>query len=519
MAEVIEPRKQRVADDGLGGVARGSALNLAGAAVASLASVTVVAVVTRGFPRHDAGIFFSATSLFLFLLTVTKLGTDTGLVYFIARFRSLGAVQRIGSCLRSALTPVAGASTLAAVVLFVFAEPVSTVLVPADPATLAPMLRALAVFLPFAALSDSLAAATRGYRKMTPTVLVDRIGRQVGQLGLVALVAFAAQKWMLPLAWAGPYLPAALIGWLWLSTLRRGGERAASADEPVGAGAGSADEPASDHDPRFWRFTLPRALASVAQTAIQRLDIIMVAALLGPAPAAIYTAATRFLSVGRLGSQAISLALQPRLSELLARGDRVTTNTIYQTATMWLVAITWPFYLLVANFAPWILGLFGTGYETGSNVTILLAITMLGATACGMVSIVLIMAGKSSWNLANTALALGVNIGLNFLLIPWFGIFGAALAWTATILVSNLVPLCQVAYSLRLHPFSAGLASVVALAATCFGVVPVVLRAAFGDGVGILAAAVSVGAVGYLCGCWKARNRLRLDVIVRRRPA
>jgi len=78
---------------------------------------------------------------------------------------------------------------------------------------------------------------------------------------------------------------------------------------------------------------------------------------------------------------------------------------------------------------------------------------MLVATACGAVDVVLVMAGRSSWTMANAIVALGVNLALNLLLIPPFGIMGAAVAWAVAILINNLAPLTELALWMRLHPF------------------------------------------------------------------
>ena len=77
--------------------------------------------------------------------------------------------------------------------------------------------------------------------------------------------------------------------------------------------------------------------------------------------------------------------------------------------------------------------------------------TMLVATACGMVDVVLIMAGKATWNLANVLAAFVVMVGLDLWLIPQLGILGAAIGWSASILVGNLVPLIQVRHALACH--------------------------------------------------------------------
>lgn len=223
----------------------------------------------------------------------------------------------------------------------------------------------------------------------------------------------------------GPYLPAAALAGFALYRLYR-----RSSDRPVG---GSTEVGA------FWRFTAPRAVASVAQLALQRLDIVLVAAIRGPAEAA----ATRFLVVGQLGGQAISLAVQPHLGVHLTREDRAETNNLYRTATAWLILMTWPLYLLAVAFAPYLLGVFGAGYAEGAAVVLVLCLTMLVATGCGMVDVVLNMAGRTSWNLGNSLLALTVNVTLNHLLIPPLGILGAAIAWAVAILVNSLLPLAR----------------------------------------------------------------------------
>jgi hypothetical protein len=179
----------------------------------------------------------------------------------------------------------------------------------------------------------------------------------------------------------------------------------------------------------FWRFTAPRSIASVAQIIIQRLDIVLVGIMKGPVDAAIYTAATRFLVAGQLGNAAISMAAQPQLTRLFAINDRAGANTVYQVTTAWLVLLTWPIYLLAAVFGPSVLAIFGRSYHAGSTVMLILALTMLFATACGQVDVVLITTGRSTWSLVNGLLAMCVNICVDLILIPRMGITGAAVGW------------------------------------------------------------------------------------------
>jgi O-antigen/teichoic acid export membrane protein len=491
----------------LGALARRSSLSVLGSAFAAVANVALVVAVTRGVDQRAAGLFFTATSLFLLLEVACRLGTTTGLVYFIPRFRVTGEHGRLRPLLRVALWPVLLASAGVGALLAVTAPVLAEGLGGGGEGELVTALRVLAVFLPVAAVYDAVTAATRGYQDMTPTVLVERVGRPLAQLVLVAGALLVGSTALLVPAWSVPYLAALLAaGW----SLRRlhGAHTAQHRAGPA--------PPAREVAGPFWRYTAPRILANVAQIGLQRLDIVLVGALRGPTEAAVYAAATRFLVVGQLGSQAVSLAVQPTLAALLATRDIAATRTLYQLSTAWLVGLTWPLYLLSAVLAPQLVTLFGPGYDAGAGVIVVLAAAMLLATGCGMVDMLLTMAGKTSWNLGNVLLALAVNVGLNLLLIPEHGVMGAAAAWAVAIALNNLLPLAQVGGLLRIHPVGRQTLVVMAAALGCFGLLPLAARLATDSGLALLLA-VAAGAAGYLAVLVRCRRQLRFDQLLRPR--
>lgn len=495
----------------LGSTARSGALNLVAAGFSGAAGLAVTMLIARGLGHTQAGVFFAATSAFLLAQMIAKLGTDTGLVYWLARLRALRRFDLLHRCLRSMLLPVLVASVVMAALLMLAAPRLATTgWFGADVAhapQFARQLRLLALFLPLAALSDALLSATRGYRTMRPTALTEKVLRPSLQLAGLLVVLLAGSLTADVAAWAAPYAVTMLVAGWFLSTVDR---RARS--RPV-------DEQVADHrlpadlTRAVWRFTAPRALSSIAQVGLQRLDVLLVAALLGFRAAAVYTVATRFIVVGQLANQAIGAAVQPRLAELLARGDTAAVRSLYQTSTGWVVALTWPLYLLVAVFAPAYLQAFGAGYRQGSAAVVvaLLCAAMLVAAACGMVDMVLTMGGRTTWNLANVALAFGVNLAVDLVAIPRLGILGAALGWALALLAKNLVPLGQIAAVLRLHPFGPGTIRAALLAAGCVGVPAIAARLLFGAGPAGLAVALAVAVPAYAAGCLACRHQLRLS--------
>jgi O-antigen/teichoic acid export membrane protein len=120
------------------------------------------------------------------------------------------------------------------------------------------------------------------------------------------------------------------------------------------------------------------------------------------------------------------------------------------------------------------------------------------------------MAGRSWLSLRNNTVALAVNIALNVVLIPLDGIRGAAIAWSAAIVVRNVLPLAQVHGQLGLWPVTRAAVVLGAAAVICFGLVDLVVIVAdlaLTPALALLAAATVV----YLAGIWSSRTRLGLD--------
>ncbi len=491
----------------MAGVARGSAANLIGGAITAVTSFVLTVVLTRSLPAESVGAFFSMTSLFLLLTTIGQLGTGTAIVYFLARQDPEDRQATGASYLRIAAGPVFVVAVVMGILMIVLAQPLASLLgVDGQPsATYA--LWALGLGTPLAAALNLYTSATRGLGSMRATAVLDQIARPTLQLALVSVAAFSDSVLLVVLAWVLPYLPTAVAArWWWQRDLSRGG--------PPGT------ERVPGMTRAFWRFTGPRAFAGVAQLAMQRLDIVLVGAMSGLREAAIYTAATRFLVVGQLAGVAISRAVQPRLARAIGAGEHHVTSELYRTATAWLVLLAWPMYLVMALASETLLTLFGQEYTVGAHVMVILSVTMLVATGCGMVDMVLIMAGRTSWSLANVLFAFTVNLVADILLIPAYGITGAAIGWSAAILCANLLPLAQVRFALKHHPFGRATLTAMALSAVCFGVLPGVVVLIAGTGPWTLLPAFVAGAVIWVLALWLARNVLDLTSLVAglRRP-
>ncbi|MGL5827248.1 MAG: lipopolysaccharide biosynthesis protein [Nocardioides sp.] len=423
-----QPELRRLARGGLGG--------LLAAAVSATGGLAFIVIITHNYDQATAGGIFTLTSLFLILLAVATLGSDTGVVRFVA-LKKAQRPDQIGAVMSNILLPVVLLSVLIGVALWWALDPL---LHETRYAARLDEARLLAAFLPVAAISNLTLAATRGFGEVRATIMIESLLRQGLQplLALTAALAGADAFWLVA-AWIVPYSASCVGGVLaYRAACRRQRVRGwISPRSPVAVGVAG----------EVWRFNAPRSITQIAQMSIRRADIPLVAALAGDSAAAIYTAASRFVASGLQGIKGIQQMVGPQIARLVASGESAQAGLTLRTATTWNVLLAWPIYLTCATLPGLVIAVFDDpryDYSAGKSVVVILALAMLIGTASGPVDIALLMLGRSVQSLNNNMAALLVNLGLNFALIPFWGIDGAALAWAASIVVSNALPTWQI---------------------------------------------------------------------------
>jgi O-antigen/teichoic acid export membrane protein len=473
-------------------LARRSSLNLIGAALFGLFSFASLVIVARGFGPERSGTFLEAVAFFTIATSLVVFGFDESLVRAVSRHLASGEVRALRHTLLVALIPLLAFAGLMAVVVWASAPQVARFLQgESSDGGLARYLRIFALALPFTAMYYAVLAATRGFGTMVPTLAIERIGRTCAQtLGAGLVVAIGGSVDALTLTWVLPFVVGTfLAAWQLRGLIRR--EEARSSRQ-------TAPPPISTAAREFWTFSSLRGIASILNTTFLWLDTLLVGALVSASAAAIYTTSSRMVRLGSLVLLAMIQAVGPQISELLSRHQRSRAEHVYRISTWWLMAITWPLYITMAIFAPLLLRVFGSDFATGAAVVATMSAAMLLSTGVGPVDMVLLMGGKSGWNLINTVVSLATNVVLNLILVPQLGIEGAAIAWAVSVALNNLLPYAEVRALLRISPFAMpGLVPALG-ALISFGVVGCLARLALGPTIAGLVLSLGVGTCLYV---------------------
>ena len=499
---------------GIRSAARGSAFNLVGAATAAIAGFVTVGLITNNYGQAGAGLFFTATAVFTLAANGTRLGGETALTLFVSRFRAADRHRELAPLVRTATT----ATGLSAVVLGLVglaAAPWLAGALTADAANadeLTVMIRILAVAVPAFALSQVLFGASRGYGTMRPSVMVGQLFRPIAQLVLVVVVvAVSTDTWPLALAWAVASVVAAvaIAGWLWQRIRRSTRSHDAGTGGPFDAGD-------------YWRFAGPRAVTDLVASALERLDVLLVALLLTAADAGLYGASNRLILAGQLLLFATSQSMAPLLSAAFLERRHADAKRLLTTITTWSVFVLWPLLLALAFGAETVLAVFGDGFADAAPVVRVLALALATIVALGPGDIVLLMTGESVASLVNHIAALLVLVVVSVVLLPQVGLIGAAWAWASSRLTLRVAAGFQVWRATGVHTFGWGVGTAAVAAVACFVPTGFIAYRMIDTGLLALVSHLATGGLLYLALAFVVRDRLELDQlagVLTRRPS
>lgn len=508
--------------------ARGGAIGLLGSVTSAASGFVLAIVVARLLGPAGAGVFFVVVAVFTMITEVTMLGADSGLVRTGARLRALGRTDGLRRILVFAHLPVLVVSLVAAAALFLLTPWVADTFVDAEHRDTAElMFRIAAPLLIVSALGRVALGGTRGLGGIGAFTLIQNIVLPVSR-PLLILLAFALGMGLAGavLAWSLPVLAVAWAGlWVLVRRLRRAenaGVKGRGADNSAAESSG-AEPPAvpgsveTREDPAsvrgFWTFSGPRGLAAALETAMVHANVPLVAALLTSADAGIYSTATRFVVSGTLALQAARLVIAPQIAAALAREDPRGAEALYSVATGWVLAVSAPIYLVLATYGSFVLGLFGEEFTQGGWTLAVLAGAMLVVLVFGNVQAVLLMGGKSSWTLVNKSVALVAGTVAVFVLVPPFGLIGAAVAWAVARLVDVLLAGVEVRYKLGLRLAVRSTCALGGWALLWFGGAGLAARWALGDGRTGFVVYCLVAVVGYGLTLWWRREDLQVSAL------
>ena len=206
----------------------------------------------------------------------------------------------------------------------------------------------------------------------------------------------------------------------------------------------------------FIRFSLITFLATAASTLIMKIDSIMVSSMVSLEANAIYSIAFYMALVVELPRRAISQVAMPVIADHFAKNQIQEINKLYRQISnrqlyicLFLFAMIWSNIDSIYYFVP-----NSELYQSGKMVVFYIALGKIVDVAFSVNSEILVFSKYYRFNLALTIAMSALIIGVNYWLIPIYGIEGAAIGSALVMLTFNLVKYGYLKFKLKLDPFS-----------------------------------------------------------------
>jgi O-antigen/teichoic acid export membrane protein len=177
-------------------------------------------------------------------------------------------------------------------------------------------------------------------------------------------------------------------------------------------------------------------------------DVLVVGHFMGPKDVAVYFATVKILALVHFVYFAVKAGVAQRYSQLIHSGDRRELALFARDTATWTF---WPALFMscvVLIIGKPLLGMFGESFTAGYPLLFVLVIGIMARSSIGPAESLLNMSGNQNVCAALYALTLGLSLSLAFVLIPRFGLWGAAEAFAAGMIFESL--LLAIAVKLRL---------------------------------------------------------------------
>lgn len=420
-------------------IAKESIISFSGIFYGSINRYLYSALLARWVGPEYLGIYSMANAIMLISEVLSKMGMETGVMRFVSRLDPDKDNDKISEIIASAIKMCAFFSLFFMIMLISCSSYiVSNIL--SEQSLMVSVLIVFAISIPFNASTLVAAAATQGYKKLKyKSIVTQFINPTILLVSMIICYWFFSPESALMF----PMLITGIVGCIAMF-------------QPLKYLSGIRPQQIikTKFNYDLLNFSYPFMFVIILQTFMHWMDILMLGYFTNASTVGLYHPAAR--TAGLLQALLISFIsiYAPMISQFHSEKNILKMNQTYKMVSRWLLVFSIPISIMFILFPENILSLFGKEYISSANVLIILTISTLLQAIFGAASPTLGMSGFTRLVLINTCVAFILNLGLNYTLIPLYGINGAAYATLITLTIVGFIRATQVRIFLKMNLFS-----------------------------------------------------------------
>lgn len=423
---------------GLSHIATGAGINFVGGFSRAMLGFAFTLLISRVLTLEQLGFYTLGSTIVLLLLYFCVLGMDTGLWRYVAAFNAQEDAAGVRGTIRGSLYISLPLSIAVTILLLTLAGPIATHVFN-DPDFANP-LRAFAVTIPLLAAARLFNSATQGLQHMKYTAVRDFLEQGLRLVLTAALFLAGLRLGGALLANAAAIVMVAVLSFIFL-------ERVA----PIISHKAESTMKLR----QLLMFSLPMGASLILSHLLLWNDTLLLGYFRTSDEVGLYSVAVRLITVAAIMLNSFNTMFAPVISDLHVRGMSAELEQLFKRVTRWIVTLSLPIFLPLLLFGPQVLLIFGEKFTVVSVSLAVLTLGQLVNVATGPVGGMICMCGRPKLETLNSVFAWILSIGLCVLLIPRYGILGAAIANASANILANIVRAVEVQALFGVHAYNA----------------------------------------------------------------
>ena len=220
------------------------------------------------------------------------------------------------------------------------------------------------------------------------------------------------------------------------------------------------------------KYTLYLLIAALGDNILTKLDVFMISSQMGLADTGIYTISMYIAVMVGIPARSIMSISSPVAARALREGNIEEANQLYKKVSLHQLLAGGILFILVWSNIDNIFAIIpkGVSYSAGKWVILFIGIAKLIEITLNFGAVLISFSKYYYWSLYFVFIIIGIGILTNYLLIPHFGITGAAVATLISSVLSYSFQQWIVLRKIKANPYSAGTLKTLFVVALLLGV-------------------------------------------------
>lgn len=484
-------------------IVKESGINFSGSLVGMVLNYVLLMVITRFLAPKEYGTFVLAQSIINVSLIFVLFGMPKALDRFIPFYNAAGEEGKTKTLIYGILKITLVLSIVIGLILFIISGTLSHSLFKKP--NLALVLKLMVLSMPMLAFIQLVSFAFIGFKELRYRVYIQQLALPLLKM-VLAITLFTLGYGLLGWTWAYVLsLAGAAILALWFFRKRISSALSKVSKSPISFG-------------EIVSYSWPLSITVIIMMFLGQIDFLFLGYFRPSSEVGIYRVYFQVVVVLMLVLSSFAQIYKPVISELISKGQLEELKDIYKRVSKWIFIINAFGFLAILLFGMDLVTIFFTkAYLIAPTALFILAAGHFMNSLTGPDGMTLEAFGATKLTMVNSLAMLVVNVFLDYLLIPSYGMIGAAIATASAVTIWHLAGLLEIYVLYGLQPFSLGHLKYATIGGITGGIL-YILRIQFG-GSGILSLLVGVilSASLYIIGLYFSRSLDKTDYEVLRR--